>query len=147
MNSNLLRQKAIEWPSGGREADEQTRTAPYNSAPFRRDLHILQRTAETGGRQRGREACKIVKTVPTEEKERREGRKEGGREGSVCRLRSRRRRRRERSCTVCRLVLRKKKKWQKSGSKLTPPEPIVKILNLDKIRAANKEAHDAREDI
>ena len=30
MNSNLLRQKAIEWPAVGR-ADER---APYNSAPF-----------------------------------------------------------------------------------------------------------------
>ena len=74
--------------------------------PFRRDLHILQRIAETGGREgrreEEREACKIVKTVPTEEKERREG--------SVCRLRSRRRRR-GRSCVVLfKLGLRKKKK-------------------------------------
>ena len=36
----------------------------------------MQRTAETGGRDGAREACKIVKTVPTEEKERREGRKD-----------------------------------------------------------------------
>ena len=48
MNSNLLRQKAIEWPPGGREAADERSAAPYNSAPFRRDLHILQRQWRPG---------------------------------------------------------------------------------------------------
>lgn len=61
MNSNLLRQKAIEWPLGGQTDGRRNGRAPYNSAPFPAGFAYF--AADSG--------------------DRRQGGKEGGREGGV----------------------------------------------------------------